>query len=74
MESKIESIKKLLDTKKEKYPNISNVWLKFINEKINSLDKSLSEAEKVFSDIDNTLQQDLSMNTIAILFLLKQKL
>ena len=74
MESKIESIKNLLEIKKEKYPNISNVWLKFIDEKIKSLDKSLIEAEKIFSNIDNTLQQDLSMNTIAILFLLKQKL
>jgi len=72
MDSKVEYIKNLIKEKKEKYPNISNVWLKYIEEKVTSLDKSLNQAEKAFSNINNTLQNDLPMETIVILFLLNQ--
>jgi hypothetical protein len=56
MDSKVEYVKNLIKEKKEKYPNISNVWLKYIEEKVTSLDKSLNQAEKAFSNINNTLQ------------------
>jgi len=72
MDSKLEYIKNLIKEKKEKYPNVSNVWLKYIEEKVIFLDKSLNQAEKAFSNIDNTLQNDLPIETIAILFLLNQ--
>ena len=72
MDSKIDSIKKLINNKKEKYPNISNTWLTFLNYKINSLEKSLEDADKIFKNIDNTIQQDLPIDTIAILYFLTQ--
>ena len=72
MDSKIDSIKNLINNKKEKYPNISNTWLTFLNYKINSLEKSLEDADKIFKNIDNTIQQDLPIDTIAILYFLTQ--
>lgn len=72
MDSKLEYIKNLIKEKQEKYPNVSNVWLKYIEEKKDFFNKSLEHAEKVFSNIDNTLPNDLPIETIAILFLLNQ--
>ena len=72
MDSKIDSIKNLINKKKEKYPNISNIWLTFLNYKINLLEKSLEDADKIFKNIDNTIPQDLPIDTIAILYLLTQ--
>ena len=70
--SKIDSIKNLINNKKEKYPNISNIWLTFLNYKINSLEKSLEDADKIFKNIDNTISQDLPIDTIAFLYALNQ--
>ena len=72
MDSKIDSIKNLINNKKEKYPNISNIWLTFLNYKINSLEKSLENADKIFKNIDNTIPQDLPIDTITFLYLLNQ--
>jgi hypothetical protein len=72
MDSKIDSIKNLINNKKEKYPNISNIWLTFLNYKINSLEKSLEDADKIFKNIDNTISQDLPIDTIAFLYALNQ--
>jgi len=72
MDSKIDSIKNLINNKKEKYPNISNIWLTFLNYKINSLEKSLEDAEKILKNIDNTIPQDLPIDTITFLYLLNQ--
>ena len=72
MDLKIDSIKNLINNKKEKYPNISNVWLTFLNYKINSLEKSLEDAEKILKNIDNTIPQDLPIDTITFLYLLNQ--
>ena len=72
MDSKLYNIKNLIKEKKDKYPNISNVWLKYIEEKEAFFNKSLEHAEKTFLNIENTLQNDLPMETIAILFLLNQ--
>jgi hypothetical protein len=72
MDSKIDSIKNLINNKKEKYPNISNIWLTFLNYKINSLKKSLEDADKIFKNIDNTISQDLPIDTITFLYVLNQ--
>ena len=72
MDSKIDSIKNLINNKKEKYPNISNIWLTFLNYKINSLEKSLEDADKIFKNIDNTISQDLPIDTITFLYVLTQ--
>jgi hypothetical protein len=72
MDSKLEYIKNLIKEKQEKYPNIATVWLKYIEEKEDFFYKSLEHAEKTFLHIENNLQQDLPLETIAILFLLNQ--
>ena len=72
MDSKLEYIKNLIKDKQRKYPNIASVWLKYIEEKEAFFNKSLEHAEKTFLNIENTLQNDLPMETIAILFLLNQ--
>tara|TARA_B100001540_G_C15338443_1_gene431318 strand:- start:201 stop:419 length:219 start_codon:yes stop_codon:yes gene_type:complete len=72
MDSKLDNIKNLIKEKKDKYPNISNVWLKYIEEKETFFNKSLEHAEKTFLNIENTLQNDLPIETIALIFLLNQ--
>ncbi len=72
MDLKIDSIKNLINNNKEKYPNISNIWLEFLNYKINALEKSLENADKIFKNIDNTISQDLPTDTIIFLYLLNQ--
>jgi len=73
MDSNIQRIKQLIESKKEKYPNISNIWLKYLDEKIKLLDKSLEKAEDIFTNIETLSNQDLPYSTIAILYLLNQQ-
>jgi len=68
MESNIRNIKQLIESKKEKYPNISDVWLKYIEKKIELLKADLKKAERIFKDVDNTINQDIPYNTIAFLY------
>ena len=73
MDSNIQRIKQLIDSKKEKYPNISNIWLKYLDEKIKLLDKKLEKAEDIFTNIETLSNKDLQYSTIAILYLLNQQ-
>lgn len=73
MDVKIDKIKELLEKRKEKYPNISDVWLKYIEKKIEFLKKDLNKAEKIFKNIENTTNQDIPYNTIALLYFLNQE-
>ena len=73
MESNIRNIKQLIERKKEKYPNISDVWLKYIEKKIELLKADLKKAERIFKDVDNTINQDIPYNTIAFLYFLNQE-
>ena len=73
MDSNIQRVKQLIESKKEKYPNISNIWLKYLDEKIKLLDKSLEKAEDIFTNIEILSNQDLPYSTIAILYLLNQQ-
>lgn len=73
MDYDIQRIKDLIESKKDKYPNISNIWLEYLNEKINLLYKSLEKAEDIFKNIENLSNQDLPYSTIAILYLLNQQ-
>tara|TARA_B100000902_G_scaffold47050_1_gene54300 strand:+ start:1123 stop:1353 length:231 start_codon:yes stop_codon:yes gene_type:complete len=73
MNNDIERIKELIESKKDKYPNISNIWRKYLDEKIRSLEQSLEKAEEVFENIENLSNKDLPYSTIAILYLLNQQ-
>lgn len=69
MENKVNEIKSLIKEKNDMYPNLSNLWIKYIEQQINQLNKTLDNAEKVF----NNINQDLSMEFIVLLFLLSNK-
>jgi len=71
MDSNIQRIKQLIDSKKEKYPNISNIWTKYQEERIKILQISLKKAENIFMNIDNISEQDLPYSKIAILYFLQ---
>ena len=73
MDVKIDKIKELLKKRKKKYPNITDVWLKYIEKKIEFLKEDLNKAEKIFENIENNSQEDLSMHSIALLYLLNQE-
>jgi hypothetical protein len=73
MDVKIDKIRDLLEMKKEKYPNISDVWLKYKEKKIEYLKADLNKAEKIFQDIENTTNQDIPYNTIVLLYFLSQE-
>ena len=70
MESKINRLKTLIESKKEKYPNISKLWFNYINQKYNSFDIILDNAIDSFENIEDNMVEDLSMNSIIALFLL----
>ena len=71
MESRFNTLKNLIESKKEKYPNISNIWLKYLDQKFTFLNESLEKAEVIFNNIDNN--QDIPYSTIAILYLINQE-
>ena len=73
MDCNIQRVKELIESKKEKYPNISNIWLKYLDERIKLFDKSLEKAEYLFTNIETLSNQDLPYSTIAILYLLNQQ-
>jgi hypothetical protein len=73
MDVKIDKIRDLLEMRKEKYPNISDVWFKYIEKKIEFLKADLNKAEKIFQDIENTTNQDIPYNTIVLLYFLSQE-
>ena len=72
MESRINNIRALIESKKEQYPNISNIWLKYLNKKIETFNESLDKAEEIFSNMETNITQDIPYSTIAILYLLNQ--
>lgn len=73
MDNDIHRIRQLIKSKKEKYPNISNLWLKYLDEKIKLLEESLEKAERVFENIESHHNGDLSYQTIAALYVLNQQ-
>ena len=73
MESKINHIKLLIESKKEEYPNISDIWIKYLEKRIETLIESLDKADEIFSNIEDNITQDIPYNTIVILYLLNQQ-
>ena len=73
MESKINHIKLLIESKKEEYPNISDIWIKYLEKRIETLIESLDKADEIFSNIEVNITQDIPYNTIVILYLLNQQ-
>ena len=74
MDNKLSIMNKLLDKKKEKYPNITSVWKNYINIKKNSLEKDLENGIDLFNNIENLQHEDLDLLTIAFIYLISNKL
>ena len=53
MDDKLDKILKILEEKKNKYPNITNVWKRVINNQIQYLQDTLNHCENIFVNIDN---------------------
>ena len=73
MDSRINNIKRLIELKKENYPNIANIWLTYLEKKISFLNESLDKAEEIFTDSEEKILQDIPYSTIAILYLLNKE-
>ena len=73
MDSRINNIKRLIELKKKNCPNISNIWLKYLEKKILLLNESLDKAEEIFTNSEEKILQDIPYSTIAILYLLNQE-
>ena len=59
-----------LNAKKDKYPNIIELWQKMIEQKEKDLEKLLDNCNKMLGEID-TMQNDLTKENILALYLLK---
>mgnify|MGYP001219091279 FL=1 len=66
MDDRVNNIKKIIYQNKKDYPNISKIWLKYIDELIKHLNNTLNKAEKVFDNLND----DMSMESISLLYLL----
>jgi hypothetical protein len=59
-----------LNAKKDKYPNIIELWEKMIEQKEKDLEKILDNCNKMLGEID-AMQNDLTKENIVTLYLLK---
>lgn len=66
MDDRVNNIKNIIYQKKNNYPNMSKIWLKYIDELIKHLNNTLNKAEKVFDDLND----DMSIESISLLYLL----
>lgn len=66
MDNRVNNIKNIIYQKKKDYPNISKIWVKYIDELIKHLNHTLNKAEKVFDNLND----DMSMESISLLYLL----
>tara|TARA_Y100000589_G_C27134131_1_gene621825 strand:- start:58 stop:282 length:225 start_codon:yes stop_codon:yes gene_type:complete len=70
MDSQLEKTYKNIDTLKNKYPNIVNIWENYINIKKNLLQESLTQFNHVFESLNNNENGDLTNKQIYLLYLL----
>ena len=70
MDSKIERLVHLLESKQEKYPNITTVWKHYINQKQDFFEKSLDNGIQLFTNIDRIQERDMDYQTILTVYLL----
>ena len=70
MDNKIDKLNELLESKRDKYPNITNVWKNYINQKHELFDKTLDNGIQLFTDIERRQETDLNYETILSIYLL----
>lgn len=70
MDSKIERLTQLIETKRDKYPNITSVWKNYINQKKEFFDKTLDNGIQLFTDIETLQETDIDYETILTIYVL----
>ena len=70
MDSKIERLTQLIETKRDKYPNITSVWKNYINQKKEFFDKTLDNGIQLFTDIETLQETDIDYETILAIYVL----
>ena len=73
MEEKIATLENKMDSLETKYPNVIQLWRKYIEVKKKSLIDGIEECEKALLLIENT-HNDLSKQTISLLYLLNNSI
>ena len=70
IKNKILLISEKLNLKREQYPNLTKAWDTAINYKLNKIIKMLENCENFCDNVENVIPNDLSPQTIALLYIL----
>lgn len=71
MDTKINRLHTLINLRKEKYPNLSDFWLKYMNEKKKMYEDSLDKAICVFEKMNTTIKEDIPKDDIMLYCIIK---
>ena len=71
MDTKLNHLHTLINTRKEKYPNLANFWLKYMDEKTKMYEESLDKAINVFEKMNTLINEDIPTNDIMLYCLIK---
>ena len=74
MEEKLIRIKNKMNILEKKYPNVIQLWKKYIQVKKESLINGITECENALDIIVENGDNDLSKETISILYLLNNRI
>jgi hypothetical protein len=64
---RIERIILRLNEKQETHPTFANLWLKYLDNKLFSFEKSLNDCERL---LDNTMEEDPDIISIAATYII----
>lgn len=73
MEYKLQIIEERLNNLKESHPNIVELWINYINIKKTSFENGIIECEKALELIEKKENSDVSKKTIALLYMLNNR-
>lgn len=70
MEDKLIILENKMNKLEERYPNLIQMWKKYIQVKRKSLVNGIKECEKALDTIVENIENDLSKDAISLLYLL----
>lgn len=71
--NELNQIINVLDERKSRFPNICDVWLKYLSIKKNMLEKAISDSKNMLRMLDN-MEEDMTHEAILITFMLMYNL
>tara|TARA_X000000368_G_scaffold407540_1_gene387089 strand:+ start:3615 stop:3839 length:225 start_codon:yes stop_codon:yes gene_type:complete len=74
MEEELIRIKNKMNILEEKYPNLIEIWKKYIQVKRQSLLIGIKECDKALDTIVKNIENDLNKETITLLYLLNNRI